>query len=256
MNKMTASTNINNHFFEGTYKEAWKGLIPSGLTEAEVDFIIDVAALGKDDKVLDLMCGYGRHSLELARKGIQVTAVDNLKAYIDEINLQATTDGLPVQAFHADILNFEPAEQYKAAICMGNSFAFFAEQDAVSILRNISAHLNSDGILIINSWMIAEIAIRHFKEKDWHYAGEYKCLLDYRYCFHPSRIESEQTIISSEGFIETVKGVDYIFTLDELERMFNNAGLRTRALYSTPRKRKFSLGDGHIYIVAEKISVK
>ena len=46
MNKMTASTNINNHFFEGSYIEAWIGLIPSGLTEAEVDFIIDVAALG------------------------------------------------------------------------------------------------------------------------------------------------------------------------------------------------------------------
>jgi hypothetical protein len=34
--------------------------------------------------------------------------------------------------------------------------------------------------------------------------------------------------------------------------MFKEAGLTTKNLYSTPRKRKFALGDGRIYIVAEK----
>ncbi|HWJ28088.1 MAG TPA: hypothetical protein VNS32_16190, partial [Flavisolibacter sp.] len=80
-----------------------------------------------------------------------------------------------------------------------------------------------------------------------------KCMLEYRYCFYPSRIESEQTIIAPDGTVETIKGIDYIFTLDELEAMFNEAGLRTKELYSTPRKRKFSLGEGRIYIVAEKL---
>jgi len=100
--------------------------------------------------------------------------------------------------------------------------------------------------------MIAEIAIKFFKQYDWHYSGPYKCILENNYLFHPSRIETDQTIIAPNGQIENIKGVDFIFTLNELEQMFNEAGLCTAGLYSTPRKKKFVLGDGRIYIVAEK----
>jgi cyclopropane fatty-acyl-phospholipid synthase-like methyltransferase len=250
----SSSSNINNTFFEGLYKHAWKGIIPAGLTEAEVDFIQEIAALNKDKKVLDIMCGYGRHSLELARRGVQVTSIDNLQEYIQEIKTKAAEQNLSVDAQQADVLHARLTYTYDAVICMGNSFAFFDKADAVTILKNISNHLKTGGVLIINSWMIAEIAIKYFKEKDWHYAGDYKCVLEYKYCFYPSRIESEQTIIAPDGSVETVKGIDYIFTLDELEEMFNEARLKTKDLYSTPRKRKFTLGDGRIYIVATKMA--
>jgi len=246
------TSNINNTFFEGIYKNVWKGLIPPGLTEAEVDFIMEAASIKKGDKVLDMMCGYGRHVLELARRGVGVTAVDNLKEYIQELRDKAAAEDLPVKAVLSGALEAELSETYDAAICMGNSFAFFDKEDSVFLLKKIASQLKSKGILIINSWMIAEIAIKHFREKDWHRVGEYKYLLDYKFLFHPSRIESEQTIIAEDGTIEVIKGVDYIFTLNELEEMFKKAGFATRDLYSTPRKKRFSLGDGRIYIVAEK----
>ncbi len=249
------STNINNSFFEGSYKHVWKGIIPPALTEAEVDFIQEIAALKDNSRVLDIMCGYGRHALELARRGVNVSAVDNLQDYIDEIKSKAGEEDLPINATQADVLHAKFDGVYDAAICMGNSFAFFNQEDSVTILKNISAHLKPAGVFIINSWMVAEIAIKHFKERDWHYAGHYKCLLEYRYCFHPSRIESEQTIIAPDGTVETVKGIDYIFTLDELEKMFREAGLRTKDIFSTPRKKKFKVGDGIIYIVAEKVGI-
>lgn len=252
---LSSSPNINDTFFQGLYKHAWKGIIPPGLTEAEVDFIQEIALLNDADKeVIDFMCGYGRHTLELARRGIKVTAIDNLADYIEEVKIKAEEELLPVSTIHASILDVTLKTNFDAAICMGNSFAFFNKQDALSILKNISKHLKPAGKLLINSWMIAEIAIRHFKDKEWHYAGEYKCLLESEYLFFPSRIETEQTIIAPNGSIEKVKGIDYIFTLNEIELMFNEAGLKTKNLYSTPRKKKFSLGDGRIYLVAEKIA--
>jgi SAM-dependent methyltransferase len=250
----SSSPNINNTFFGGSYKYAWKEIIPPALTEAEVDFIQEMIAIKNGAKVLDIMCGYGRHALELGKRGVQVTAIDNLQEYIDEIKIKASEQNLPVNAIVSDVLHVKLNNIYDAAICMGNSFAFFNRADATAILKNIAGHLKPNGILIINSWMIAEIAIKHFKEKEWHFAGEYKCMLDYKYCFNPSRIESEQTIISPDGTIETVKGIDYIFTLDELGAMFNEAGLNTKNVYGTPRKKKFALGDGRAYIVAMKIA--
>ena len=38
-------------------------------TKNEVDFLIDQLKLQGNEKILDLACGYGRHSLELARRG-------------------------------------------------------------------------------------------------------------------------------------------------------------------------------------------
>jgi len=245
--------NINNAFFEGVYKHVWKGLIPNGLTEAEVDFIQDIGNIKQGGRVLDIMCGYGRHSIELARRDHAVTAVDNLKDYIKEIESTAKEEDLAIEAILSDVLEVELSGIYDAAICMGNSFAFFNKEESISLLKKITSHLKPTGVLVINSWMIAEIAIRHFREKEWYRVNDYKYLLDYKFLFHPNRIESEQTVIAKDGSIEVIKGVDFVFTLDELEVMFKEAGLATKEIYSTPRKKKFTMGDGRIYIVAEKI---
>lgn len=248
-----ASSNINNTFFEGSYKDIWRGLIPQGLTEAEVDFVEDTCQMQEGSRVLDLMCGYGRHALELGKRGYSVTAVDNLEAYVSEINTRAREAGLPVEGVVADAARLELEGTYDAIICMGNSFSFFNEEAAVSILQKLSAHLRTGGRLIINSWMIGEIAIRHFKEKDWYPVGPYKCIIDNRYRFNPARIESEQHILHPDGTVEVNRGVDYIFTLSELETLFDKAAFSLQGVFSTPRKKPFQLGDSRAYIVAERI---
>ncbi|GAA4732528.1 class I SAM-dependent methyltransferase [Flavisolibacter ginsenosidimutans] len=246
------SSNINDTFFNGAYKEVWRKLIPPGLSEIECDFVEDIAQLKKGDAVLDIMCGYGRHALELARRGYTVTAVDNSAGYVKEIENAAATEALAIEAIAEGALAVPLQKNYKAVLCMGNSFAFFNRNDALALLKKLSAHLQSDGILIINSWMIAEIAIKHFREKEWIALDGYKYLLDYKFQFHPSRIESEHTLVSADGRVEVIHGVDYIFTLAEMEAMFNEAGLVTKAMYATPRKRPFKMGDNKIYIVAAK----
>jgi ubiquinone/menaquinone biosynthesis C-methylase UbiE len=61
--------NINDSFFDGYYKDIWRAIIPEALTKAEVEFFVNTTGLKTGSKVLDLMCGYGRHALSLARKG-------------------------------------------------------------------------------------------------------------------------------------------------------------------------------------------
>lgn len=230
----------------------WRKLIPPGLSEAECSFIEDVCGLEKGDHVLDLMCGYGRHALELARRGYQVSAIDNLKEYIEEIKGKAAAENLQVKAFVAGAMDYQLEHPYKAALCMGNSFAFFAKDDAQALLKKIAFHLLPGGMFILNTWMIAEIAIRHYQEREWYAVDDYKYLLDYKFHFQPSRIESEHTLIAPDGTIEVIKGIDYVFTLGELGKLFEEAGLRLKEIYSTPRKRPFKMGDNKAYLVIEK----
>lgn len=66
-------------------------------TAAEVDRFLSLVGLSPGSAVLDLCCGEGRHSLELARRGFQVTGVDWTRCYLDKGVKLAEAEGLPVQ---------------------------------------------------------------------------------------------------------------------------------------------------------------
>src|SRR6185369_3980441 len=170
-------------FFDGYYKDIWRAIIPETLTKAEVDYLIKEAGLSIGSKVVDLMCGYGRHSLSLARMGIHVTAIDNLAEYINEIKEIAAKEKLPVKAFQEDVIQFQIEDEYDLVICMGNSVSFFNREDLVKLFSGISNALKKNGKFIFSSWMIAEIALKQFKEKSWSYVGDVKYLSDSQYLF-------------------------------------------------------------------------
>lgn len=244
--------NVNDIYFDGFYKEMWRTIIPAELTGKEVDFMLPYFNLQPGNKVLDLMCGYGRHTLALARKGMQVTAVDNLGDYIEEIKDAASAEQLPVTVIQSDVLTFQSGEQFDLALCMGNSLNFFNAADTTQLLKNISSQLKEGGHLLINSWSIAEIAYKTVPAKTWSMVGEIRFLTDSVFLQHPSRIETESTFISPDGAAETKMGIDYIFSLNELETMLNIAGFCLKEVFSIPGRKKFTLGEPRAYIVAQK----
>ena len=244
--------NINDTYFEGAYKEIWRTIIPDELTVKEVDFILPYFKLEAGSKVLDLMCGYGRHALALGRKGIAVTAVDNLGDYINEIQETATRENLPVKAIKAPVQEYKAGDEFDLALCMGNSLQFFNAADVVTLLINIAAQLKKGGHLLINSWTIAEIVMKEPGKKSWNQIGEYKFLTDSKFHFQPTRIETDTTIISPDGSTEEKKAIDFIYSLNEMEVMLTTAGFTLKEVYSIPGRKKFTVGEPRAYLVAQK----
>jgi 2-polyprenyl-3-methyl-5-hydroxy-6-metoxy-1,4-benzoquinol methylase len=246
------SENINNSFFQGYYKDIWRHIFPDKTTQAEVDWMIDYAKLNSGNNILDLMCGYGRHSLELAKRGISVTAIDNLPEYINEIREQAVKGNLPIECNCLDVLEVDLNKEYDAILCMGNSLQFFNEEDILRLFSNIAAHLKPGGKIFINTWTIAEIVIKNFKEKTWSKVDNLIFLTESKFQFQPTRIESNSIIITEAGDREERSAVDFIYSIAEIESMFNKAGFQLKDIYSIPGKKQFTLGEPRAYIVAEK----
>lgn len=245
--------NVNNNYFNGYYKDIWRSVIPAELTPKEIDFMLQYFALNTKSKVLDLMCGYGRHSLALARNGIEVTAVDNLSDYINEIDKTAANEGLPVKAIKADVIQYHSEEKFDLALCMGNSLNFFPPAETQQFLSSIHSNLKKGGHLLINTWSLAEIAIRSFNKNSWSDVNGIRFLNDSKYLFHPTRIETDSIMIAQDGTTETKKAIDYIFSVAEMETMLNKAGFSVKEIYSIPGKKKFTLGEPRAYIVAEAL---
>jgi len=246
------SENVNNSFFDGYYKDIWRQIFPEKTTKAEVDFIVEEAKLNSGSDVLDLMCGYGRHALEFARRKIGVTAVDNLPDYINEIKEKSKSEELPLQSICTAVLEMQIDKEYDAVICMGNSLQFFNEEDVVRMLSNISEHLKAKGKLFINTGSSAEIAMNNFKENSWSRIGELLFLTESKFLFHPTLIETVSMIITDKGDREEKKGIDFIYSISELETLLNKTGFTLKEIYSIPGKKQFTVGEPRAYIVAEK----
>ena len=245
--------NVNDVYFDGHYKDIWKSIIPAELTTKEVDFMLTYFNLKKGSKVLDMMCGYGRHAIALGKKGISVTAVDNLDDYIKEINKTAKDEDIPVKSIKANILQYKTGEKYDLALCMGNSLNFFNAADVTRLLINIHSHLKATGRLLINTWSLAEIAIKSFAAKSSNEVNSIKHICESQYLFHPTRIESESVFLSPDGSMEKKRAVDYIFSVAEMETLLEKAGFKLAEIFSIPGKKKFTLGEPRAYIVAERV---
>ena len=245
--------NINSLFFDGHYKDIWRSLIPEGLTKAEIDFLIATAGLQEGSKVLDLMCGYGRHALALAKKGITVTAVDNLGNYINEVQETVNKEQLPVRCIQADVLDYEPGEMFDLVICLGNNLSFFDQDETDTLFSMIGARTKPGGWFVANTWTIAEIVFKNFTPNSWSETNGLRYLVNSKVYFDPTRIEIETIITPQRGEEERKRAVDYIYSLNEMQTTLEKSGFAINEIWSIPGKRKFALGEPRAYIVAEKM---
>jgi 2-polyprenyl-3-methyl-5-hydroxy-6-metoxy-1,4-benzoquinol methylase len=75
-------------------------------TMGEVDFIEKEISFNKSLKILDIGCGTGRHSLELARRGYDVTGIDLSESMIDKARSLALAENLKIDFRVKDARNF------------------------------------------------------------------------------------------------------------------------------------------------------
>jgi len=239
--------------FDGLYKDLWRKIVPEALTQVELEFILQVTGLEPGDTVLDLMCGYGRHTLGLAQKGLRLTAVDSAPEYIEEIR-QAAGTSLPVTALAAKVEDLDPGQPFDAVICMGNSISSLNKEQTLILFRKVAQCLHPGSVFVLNTWMLTEIISHKIKEHEWFHIGEYKYLLENKFHLFPTRLETTHTIITRDGQIEEKHDTDFIFSIAEFSNMLEQSGLKLKQVFSTPRKRPFNLGDEYAYLVAVKNS--
>lgn len=124
-------------------------------TKAEVDFLLSLYPLVKGMSILDVGCGTGRHSLELTRRGFNVTGIDLSSGMLDVARAKAAVDGLEVRFIQADATDFQLGEKFDAAICLcEGAFGLIEngenpEEHDQSILGNVTAHLKPNAPFVL-----------------------------------------------------------------------------------------------------------
>jgi SAM-dependent methyltransferase len=101
------------------------------------------------DRVLDIGCGAGRHSLYLQRKGFDVTGIDSSPGAVKVCKLRGLKKVLVRRI--EDIDKFG-AGSFDTILMMGNNFGLFgSRRKAVSLLKKIAKITTPDGKIIAGS---------------------------------------------------------------------------------------------------------
>jgi len=102
---------VNNQreWWEGFLSDLWLDVQREAKTDeetrTEADFIQNVLRLAPRSKILDVPCGEGRHWIELAARGYQVTGIDITLSLLKEAERKATERQLKITWEHRNMLD-------------------------------------------------------------------------------------------------------------------------------------------------------
>ncbi len=132
-----------------------------------MDNLIALLDLEPGMAVLDLCCGVGRHSLEFARRGFQVTAVDRTERYLERASQQAAADGLEVEFVCEDMREFCRPGAFDVVLNLFTSFGIFEDQaDDLRVVQNVRQSFRPDGRFLMEM-MGKEVLARIYQERGW-----------------------------------------------------------------------------------------
>lgn len=243
------------------YKKVWSLDIKNQSwtedTVNQTDFIIKTLKLEKGARILDLACGYGRHSLELARRGFEVVGADITPAYVEDANKTAAAEKLNARFILSDIRDVSFENEFDAVLNLADGAVGYLENDAENekIFDVIAKALKPGGKSLIDI-MSADYADRHYPLKLWD-AGEKMLTLS---CFEWDKnarvlLYGQRDIAYGEqlGKPEFDSGFPTrLYGAEEMKKLLAARGLGVFAFFSDYYGKAASADDLQLMICSEK----
>jgi len=220
-------------------------------TPGEVEAMESLLGLSPGGRVLDLCCGVGRHSLELARRGFRVTGVDRTASYLQEARSRAAEEGLEVEFVQEDMRAFVRPGAFDAVINCFTSFGYFeSDEDELRVLADAHLSLRPSGVLLMEM-MGKEILARVFSERGWREEDGMLILEDRKLAPDWSTIHNRWIIIR-EGERREVRLTVRQYSAAELCSLLREAGFYKVDVYGDLRGAPYDMQAKRLVVVAHK----
>lgn len=199
------------------------------ITRTETDLIVNFLNLSLDDKVLDLCCGQGRHTLELARRGFKnAEGLDRSHYLIQKAKETAKKEGLGIKFKEGDARKLPfPSDSFDVVLILGNSFGYFETlNDDLRVLKEVFRILKPWGKLLIDI-ADGEFLKNNFQTRSWEWINN-----KYFVCRERSLSLDGERLVSREVITNVEKGViadqfyaERLYTKDSLTKLLTSARL-------------------------------
>jgi SAM-dependent methyltransferase len=141
-------------------------------TPVEIDRLEALLALRPPLRILDLPCGQGRHAIELARRGYDVTGVDLSPFLLKVAEERARADGIRLHWLDGDMREPIAGERFDLVLNLFTSLGYFADEaDDRKVVDAAAAMLVPGGRFLLEV-INGERLMARFQEREWFTVGQ------------------------------------------------------------------------------------
>ena len=220
----TSSSETWDDLFSDFYVRAYAGDERDAAAEEQALAAARLAGCPPGGDLLDVPCGFGRHSIPLARAGYRVTGADRSQALLDEAQRRAG-DGAWPDFVRADYRELPFADaSFDAALNLFTSIGYLGDEEDTRALAEIGRVLRPGGRLVIETGHRDRL-VTLGSDRYWHLLGEGRLMLEQSTFDHASGVaQTTQTAISAAGERESRTWSIRVYTATELVTMLDRAG--------------------------------
>jgi SAM-dependent methyltransferase len=246
----TSSAETWDAFFSDFYLRAFAADEREGEAEAQALAAARLSGCPDGGDLLDVPCGFGRHSVPLARAGYRVVGVDRSQALLAEARRRAGGERWP-KLVRADYRELPLADaSFDTAVNLFTSIGYLGDDEDTRALAEIGRVLRPGGRLVIEA-MHRDLLVRNFRDQDWRLLGEGRLLLEQRTFDAASGVaQVTQTLIDGGGERDSRSYSVRVYTATELVAMLIRAGFAEAKCYGDLDGAAFETGTRLVLVAA------
>jgi ubiquinone/menaquinone biosynthesis C-methylase UbiE len=182
-------------------------------------------------ELLDVPCGFGRHSIPLAEAGYRVVGADRSQALLDEAR-RRSGDGQALRFVQADYRDLPFADaSFDAALNLYTSIGFLGDEEDTKALAEIGRVLRPGARLVIET-MHRDRLVTFGSDRHWELLGEGRLLVAQSTFDHASGVaQTTQTLIDAGNERESRTWSIRVYCATELVAMLDRAGFAEAKCY-------------------------
>ncbi len=229
-------------------------------TLGEVDFIEKEIDFRRSSKILDIGCGTGRHTIELARRGYSLTGIDLSESMLAKARQKAQQGGLKVEFVQSDARALKFVNEFDLAIMMCEGGFSLMETDEMNyaILQSAAKALRENGKFIFTA-LCALFPLFH-SIKDFLDAAKVEgttACEGNSFDLMTFRDTSVTSVVDDSGNKKELHCSERFYVPSEITWLLKSLGFTTIDIYGAKlgafsRGRKLTTDDFEMLVVAQK----
>jgi SAM-dependent methyltransferase len=241
-------------FFRSDYLNVYGHMFTEERAEKESSFVASALELEPGASVLDLCCGQGRHSVQLAKLGLKVTGLDLNPDYVQLAQQAAIASKVSIETVAADMREIPFENKFDAIVNMYSSFGYLeTEAEDLKVLASAAKALKRGGRLLLDM-LNREWAIDNYIQNDWHTGADGTLYAERRDLdLSTSRMHVHFIVVDANGGRRESIGHNIrLYTLTEMTRLLERVGFQVTAVSGGFESEVYGIGTRRMIIVCRK----